>query len=165
MCGGIAKPYNLLNLNDDCIYEILSYMTEDDLIALKNSCRRLDKLTLDFVRREYRRKLFELQSTNQSHNYFREFGPIFTRLSIDINKLHDEQLFFQNFENLCELSIFDIKISEDFVNQTSVLCRNLEYLSISSSYIDIHTNYLRRFLQACIEMGTQENPRGKKNKN
>lgn len=149
-----TEPTNLLDLNDDCLTEMLSYLSEVDLCALAATSNRLKNVCEHFVRTKYRSKLFELKRSFGSQNFMQNFGKVLTRMTIDCRELDPcpEKFLFVDFTNLVELAMVDVKFSSNFVNRTKGLCQNLIKLSIASFKIKIDDNDLRQFVLACTKL-------------
>lgn len=149
-----TEPTNLLDLNDDCLLETLSYLSENDLCALVDSCRRLRNVCENFVRSKYKTKWFELKRSVDSQNFMQNFGKVLTRMTIDCRELDQcpEKFLLVDFTNLLELTVVDVKFSSNFVNQTKALCQNLINLSIASFKIKIDDNDLQQFILACTKL-------------
>lgn len=149
-----TAPCNLLDLNDDCLLEILLYLPENDLCALNNSCRQLKRVAEEFVQRNYKKKLFELKHWDDRQNFIHKFGKVVTRLKIDFRCLDGDadSFLLKDFPNLVELSLAVLKFSSYLNDRTTTLCQNLRYLSIASFSPEIADDDLRRFVLACTKL-------------
>lgn len=149
-----TEPTNLLDLNDDCLTEMLSYLSEDGWSALAGTSSRLKNVCEHFVRTKYRTNLFELKRSVGSQNFMQNFGKVLTRITIDCRELDQcpENFLLVDFTNLVELAMVDVKFSSNFVNRTKGLCQNLIKLSIASFKIKIDDNDLRQLVLACTKL-------------
>lgn len=143
---------NFLDLNDDCLSEIMSYLYDVDLSALNHCCRRLGSLTEDHVRRKYAEEVMgrwkSTQYTLQS-GFLWDFGRVMTRLHI-IKGSTAEIFLCKNFTNLQELTVTGITFSPTLVDRTEALRQNLRHLAMGGCHSQ--DDGIRQFIVACANL-------------
>lgn len=72
----------ILDLNDDCLDQVFSYVSYDDVLQACQVCHRFeDRARAAFKRQKYNSKLFTIKA-NESHRLLRRIGPALLKLEI-----------------------------------------------------------------------------------
>lgn len=151
-----ANELKLIGLIDDCLFEILDYLSLDDLAHILATCKRLNEVAQSVFLRKFQPHPIVVTSScisawhNGQHttckqhfrlepnflNFFHYFGKVITQLSIQF----DEQLaanrlkgcLFNNCsETLTKLTLRGIDVDHSFGALTKKF-RNVEELSLYS---------------------------------
>lgn len=72
-----------LSLNDDCLIEIFKYLSLDDLLMIRYTCKRLKNLSSEYFIREHRSKVLIIECVTMTKCLFRE--PFYEKYIVDFN--------------------------------------------------------------------------------
>lgn len=134
-----TNQLKLIDLNDDCLLEILDYLSLDDLAHILATCKRLNEMVQSVFHHKIRQHSIEVSSscisawphgqrtTCKQHyqrkpnflNFFHYFGKFITKLSIQFDKQltasHLKGCLFNNCsETLTKLKLSGIDVDHDF---------------------------------------------------
>lgn len=84
---------NLLQLNEDCLLEIFSYLKPLDVCAVKDTCHRLREVAETYMETFYKSKVLTLSDgqTNGAFKQFIKFGHVLTSLNIRSMHWHHQR--------------------------------------------------------------------------
>lgn len=163
---GRKKPqpkFKLLDLNDDCLFEILEYFNVVDLDAINRTCKRLHRLAQDVFRLNHTainiswKKLDEYSNINNIgltyhnlRNILNSFGPAIRKLnicSVSFKEINRHRLL--NLITACPLleclHMTNIRIPAKFYEMNQSFFPKLKELSFISCMLNDSIN--RVFIQ------------------
>lgn len=156
---------SLLDLNDDCLSEILSYLSDIDLCAINDTCRRLEPLAVEVFRLRYKMKEYTLYygftKNVVKKTILKHFGQLIVSLDLgEIGKsesqflskycnsfteftsefgryhnIHDKSLQLI-FKNVSHLTLYEVHVKGDVLERIVCACDNIKLLSLTEVWFD-----------------------------
>lgn len=171
--GTLHPPFDqnesLLDLNDDCLSEIVSYLSDIDLCAINDTCRRLKPLAVEEFRLRYKNKEYEIYrgftENTVTSSILRTFGQLIVSLDLNeigknesqflvkyCNSITEFKSWFGNyhiiddeslrliFKNVTHLTLHDIRVAGDVLQRIVHACENIKILNLSEVWFDSDLN-------------------------
>lgn len=162
----MAEEVSLLRLNDDCLFEVFSWLPMLDLCAVRTTCSRLKSLTESYFSRTYKslhtdsnsiKSDFGSVKRDEMHQILSAFGNHVETLTMDARNVAGDENDWLRFVNsfcahhpLKHLKLLRFHFNEDVISEYSHPFQNVEKLTI-----DKCTNAgmeIAKVIQKCTEL-------------
>lgn len=128
---------SILKLNDDCLSEVLSYLSDNDLCEIRDTCHRFKKLAEEDFRPRYNRRWYTTLSKHFTTNaetstILMHFGQCIESLRVEDIE-HEEWLFLSKY---CT-RFSRINIIYEFPNNLPTTIRKLLFENVSEFVVSV----------------------------
>lgn len=156
---------HILDLNDDCLEHVFSFLPTYDLCAVKKTCQKFANSAEDVFKARYRHRplnvapeigdLADRGSFDRAFMITTTFGPLITKLSIhNVVAERDDWIFTEIFYICTKLK--DLKLSECALHRFPWMGEDppirLESLQISNCFGDEHLIMLQLSKLMCLSL-------------